>query len=73
MTMNEKKEIMENLIEVIGEEGCGVSCEKAEIFHDHEGWKMMLEGFMEPWNLGNSVAEAKKNIREYAKMGFGLS
>jgi hypothetical protein len=73
MTMNEKSEIMESLMQVIGEEGCGVTCEEAEIFHDHEGWKMMLEGFMEPWNLGHSVAEAKKNIREYAKMGFGLS
>jgi hypothetical protein len=73
MTMNEKSEIMESLMEVIGEEGCGVACEEAEIFHDHEGWKMMLEGFMEPWKLGHSVAEAKKNIQKYAKMGFGLS
>jgi hypothetical protein len=33
----------------------------------------MLEGFMEPWRLGNTVAEAKASIREYAGMGFGLS
>ena len=59
-------------MEVIGEEGCGVACEEAEIFHDHEGWKMMLEGFMEPWKLGQTVEEAKKNIKEYAKMGFGI-
>ncbi len=70
--MNEKSEIMESLMEVIGEEGCGVACEEADIFHDHEGWKMTLEGFMEPWKLGNTVAEAKKKIQEYATMGFGL-
>jgi hypothetical protein len=32
----------------------------------------MLKGFMEPWKLGHSVAEAKTSIREYAGMGFGL-
>jgi len=72
MTMNEKSEIRERLMEVIGEEGCGVACEEADIFHDDEGWKIMLEGFMEPWKLGHTVAEAKQNIKEYAKMGFGL-
>jgi hypothetical protein len=34
---------------------------------------MMLEGFMEPWKLGQSVEEARASIREYASMGFGLS
>jgi hypothetical protein len=58
---------------VIGEEGCGVSCSEAEIFQDEEGWKMILEGFMAPWRLGSTVAEAKAAIREYAAMGFGLS
>jgi hypothetical protein len=38
-----------------------------------EGWKMMLEGFMAPWPLGKTAAEAKERIREYAEMGFGLS
>ena len=33
----------------------------------------MLEGFMVPWNLGQTLAEAKTHIREYASMGFGLS
>lgn len=34
---------------------------------------MKLEGFMEPWKLGRTVAEARAAIREYARMGFGLS
>jgi hypothetical protein len=58
---------------VLGEEGCGVFCEEATIFEDDEGWKMMLEGFMEPWKLGLTVEEAKASIKEYARMGFGLS
>jgi hypothetical protein len=40
---------------------------------DEEGWKMMLEGFMAPWNLGQTIVEAKTRIREYGSMGFGLS
>ena len=71
--MNEQAEIVSYLFEIIGEEGCGVSCEEADIFKDEEGWKMMLEGFMEPWFLGNTVDEAKNSIKEYASMGFGLS
>jgi hypothetical protein len=71
--MNEREEIMRTLMDVIGEEGCGVACEEATVFKDEEGWKFMLEGFMEPWKLGHSVDEAKAKIREYAKMGFGLS
>jgi hypothetical protein len=35
--------------------------------------KMMLEGFMEPWNLGRTLEEAKTSLREYGRMGFGLS
>ena len=71
--MSDREKILEVLIKALGEEGCGVSCEEATIFRDDEGWKMMLEGFMEPWNLGRTVEEAKANIREYARMGFGLS
>ena len=33
----------------------------------------MLEGFMEPWYFGKTVAEAKAGLREYANMGFGIS
>ena len=47
--MDETGELREYLMNVIGEEGCGVSCDEAEIFKDEEGWKIMLEGFMEPW------------------------
>jgi hypothetical protein len=71
--MSEKEEIQGYLEEVVGQEGCGISCEKADIFQDPEGWKMMLEGFMEPWFLGKTVEEAKARIREYASQGFGLT
>ena len=57
----------------IGKEGCGVSCEDADIFKDQEGWKLMLCGFLEPWFLGKTVDEAKAKIREYASQGFGLA
>jgi hypothetical protein len=71
--MSDREKILEALMEVIGEEGCGVSCEEATLFKDEEGWKMMLEGFMEPWKLGQTLEEAKASIREYGRMGFGLS
>ena len=70
--MSEKDTLVNILLDVIGEEGCGVSCEEASVFKDEEGWKMALEGFMEPWYLGRTVAEAKASIKEYAAMGFGL-
>jgi hypothetical protein len=71
--MSERQEILAALMDVLGEEGCGVSCEEATIFQDHEGWKMMLEGFMEPWKLGTTVEEAKTSIKQYSRMSFGLS
>ena len=71
--MSDREKILVALMDVLGEEGCGVSCEEATIFQDDEGWKMMLEGFMEPWKLGQTVEEARASIREYASMGFGLS
>jgi hypothetical protein len=37
------------------------------------GWKMILEGFMEPLKLGQTVEEAKASIRDYAEMGFGIT
>ncbi len=70
--MSDREEILNTLMEIIGEEGCGVSCEEATVFEDDEGWKFMLEGFMEPWKLGRTVPEAKAAIREYSRMGFGL-
>jgi len=71
--MNDRAEIVKFLYDVIGEEGCGVSCSDAEILEDEKGWKMILEGFMEPWYIGKTVEEAKASIKEYASMGFGLS
>ena len=71
--MEEKTEILNMLMEAIGEEGCGVSCEEADVFKDEEGWKLFLEGFMEPWFIGKTVEEAKTSIHEYVSMGFGLS
>ncbi len=71
--MSDRDTILSALMDALGEEGCGVSCEEATVFQDNDGWKMMLEGFMEPWQLGQTVEEAKARIKEYAKMGFGLS
>jgi hypothetical protein len=71
--MSDREKILAALMDVLGEEGCGVSCEEATIYMDAEGWKMMLEGFMEPWKLGQTVEEAKASLREYSRMGFGLS
>ena len=71
--MNDKEKIRQILMDAIGEEGCGVACEEATIFKDDQGWKIMLEGFMEPWPLGHTLDEAVNSIREYAAMGFGLS
>ncbi|MGD8740625.1 MAG: hypothetical protein PVG34_09965 [Desulfobacterales bacterium] len=71
--MSDREKILAALMDVLGEEGCGVSCEEATIFKDDEGWKMMLEGFMEPWKLGQTVEEAQASIKAYAGMGFGLS
>ena len=71
--MNDRETILSALMDALGEEGCGVSCEEATVYQDKDGWKMMLEGFMEPWQLGQTVDEATASIKEYAKMGFGLS
>ena len=71
--MTDREDILDVLIQVIGEEGCGVAREEATVFKDEEEWKFMLEGFMEPWRLGHTLAEAKASIGKYAKMGFGLS
>lgn len=71
--MKAREEILETLMDAIGEEGCGVSCTEAEVFEDEEGYKIFMGSFMEPWLLGKTVEEAKARIREYASMGFGLT
>ena len=71
--MREKEEILAALMDAVGEEGCGITCEEATVYKDEGGWQLMLEGFMGPWNLGETVEEARARIHEYSKMGFGLS
>ena len=71
--MGDREDILKILMEVIGEEGCGILCKEAEVFRDEEGWKMFLEGFMEPWFIWKTLDEAKTSIKEYASMGLGLS
>jgi hypothetical protein len=71
--MESREELMRYLANVVGEEGCGGSCDQSSIFEDDEGWKLSLCGFMEPWFLGKTIEEAKASIDGYAKMGFGLA
>jgi len=71
--MEGRKELLAYLKDTVGEEGCGVSCDDADIFHDQKGWNLMLCGFLEPWPLGETVEEAKASIKEYASQGFGMS
>ena len=72
--MDDQRKIRETLIEILGEEGCGITCEDdADILHDEEGWKLMLCGFMEPWKLGATVDEARAALRDLGSMRFGLS
>lgn len=71
--MNDREKINRYLYDLVGEEGCGISCDNAEILHDEQGWKLMLEGFMEPWKLGGTVDEAKASLKEYASQGFGIA
>jgi hypothetical protein len=66
------EELLRYLVDVVGEEGCGASCDQSSVFEDDEGWKLMLCNFMAPWYLGKTVEEAKASIDGYAKMGFGL-
>ena len=70
--MDEREDIRKYLYELIGDEGCGVSCGEAEIYRDEDGWKLRLEGFMEPWRIGATLDEAKSSLRDYARMGYGL-
>ncbi len=72
--MDGQQELRDKLFEIMGEEGCGIACEDdADIFHDEQGWKLMLCGFMEPWKLGATIDEAKVTLAELGSMRFGLS
>lgn len=70
--MSEQQEILDYLVEVVGEEGCGISCIAADVFKDEDGWKLIMEGFMEPWKIGKNVHEAKETLKELSSMSFGL-
>jgi len=71
--MTDREELVRYLEELVGKEGCGVSCEQADIFKDADGWKLKMEGFMGPWRLGESVDDAKTRLKEYASQGFGIA
>jgi hypothetical protein len=71
--MDQQAELVNYLRQVIGEEGCCVSCNTDDVFFEDGTWKLKLENFLEPWELGETVDEAKARIREYASMGFGLA
>ncbi len=71
--MGERESLKAYLYELVGEEGCGISCDDAELFEDEDGWKLKMEGFMEPWRIGRTVGEAKETLRDLASQGFGLS
>ena len=72
--MEDQQQIRETLLEILGEEGCGITCDdNVDILHDEEGWKLMLCGFMEPWKLGATVDEARDALRDLGAMRFGLS
>jgi hypothetical protein len=71
--MESREDLIRYIADVVGEEGCGGSCDPSSIFEDDEGWKLKLCTFMEPWYLGKSIEEAKASIDEYARMGFGLA
>jgi hypothetical protein len=72
-SMEGHDELIRHLIRLVGDEGCGGSCDVTSIFHDKEGWKLYLCSFMEPWFIGKTIEEAKGAIENYASMGFGLS
>ena len=71
--MGDREEINRYLYELVGEEGCGVTCDAADIFYEEDGWKLKMEGFMEPWKLGATVDEAKAALKAYASQGFGIA
>ena len=72
-SMDDRGELVKHLVQLVGDEGCGGSCDANSVFQDEEGWKLFLCTFMEPWFLGKTVEEAKRGLDAYAHMGFGLS
>jgi hypothetical protein len=66
-------ELRKTLLDALGEEGCGVACDEADIVEGEQGWTLNLCGFMEPWQLGKSEAEAEASLKGLASMRFGMS
>jgi len=71
--MDDRQLIKATLYETVGEEGCGITCDDADLFQDEDGWKLMMCGFMEPWKLGKTADEARTTLKELGAMHFGLS
>jgi hypothetical protein len=71
--MGDQESLKSYLYELVGETCCGISCDDAELFQDEDGWKLSMEGFMEPWKIGKTVGEAKATLKDLASQGFGLS
>ena len=69
---DDKQKIYDLLYEIVGEGGCAGACTESELFQEDGEWKLFLCGFMEPWRLGKTLAEAEANLQAYARNGYGL-
>ena len=69
---DDKQKLYDLLYRFAGEAECGEACTDAQLYREDGEWKLFLCGFMEPWPLGKTVAEAEVKLREYARGGFGL-
>jgi hypothetical protein len=69
---DERQRVYDLVIDIVGEGGCAGSCTESELYREDGEWKLFLCGFMEPWNLGKTIPEVEKRLREYAGQGFGL-
>ena len=68
--IDEKERLHSLLFELVGEEGCNGACTDAELYEEDGEWKLFLCGFMEPWSMGKTAAEAEANLRKFAHSGF---
>lgn len=69
---DDKHKIYDLLYEIVGEGGCAGACTESELYQEDGEWKLFLCGFMEPWHLGKTLAEAEANLQKYAGQGYGL-
>jgi hypothetical protein len=68
----ENKRLYDLLYEIVGEGGCAGACTESDLYQEDGEWRLFLCGFMEPWPLGKTAAEAEASLREFAGQGFGL-